>query len=1569
MSDLDIKSIYNKIISNNYLSNSYRHITRSKIIHFFLLLIEMFINIIQELDILINDFKPLEEKEEKSKLNFILYITIKSNNLSQIYKLYILITFALLFDLLYLFLTKKNILIKHTYISITINFLELIYFRVFALIFFDLLFSLEKFYFLISVIIFFPHIYLIITNFLFNHLYFFVPEFIHYPFDEFSSIFDIILFFCKIILAITGTAENEFLGKFFYIILFLLQIFFSLYFIEKLINHSYLFMKNSFLNKTRLGFFVTNTIIIGFSILVGKKEIMTILFIFVSVGLLLIIMGYLYFMYNPFYFIRIKRESPMENIYFYLYILSNKNTVDYLFENKVNEHYESCGICILCKKYNYFLNKYDRKLELENEEKKSLLNFDKTNMIDDINYNNDYQFIDLFYIVYDGENKYFQLIKKMVMNYKQKGKESFNNNAHYYVNLSFLIYLDYENNNITLSLNEKLILEIIKEENRIFLDNHQTQILQLLLCNKFIDLSNKVIEKIKDILNSEPNLNKAKKLIDLSFMLKEMKNKKYKKNLFSHKLENISNLKNIISVCSIIYEEIFNTTLNNSQIPIRDNIQPLEDIFRTSSNKNDKIISLSLNLRDKKCIIIRAGKGLSLYINNNLFDLFPLVFQQYQINLFLSIILNNFDKTLTKENNNEINNISVVQSKKNKRKNNKSNLKNIKSIRPITNNNKNKKEYVEIKLIICENISSKVYYKLLTLKITPLFNNDNNYFILFDGLFFIHKLSVISIIDYEKNKQAEEKVFAVSEPELEKNSETYSIPIKKYNSWQNNQGFNMTKVSAFTISFKLYSIYMLIPRDKELKKKLQRHLTIIKEGKLLEDEEEVEHHNSFHKNTRIEKLNLMEDNASVTSQQTSSSHEKGLSALALRNKKKENYYEYNIFDRLKKIIYLTIIIILIMIIFEYVHLNSLENNIKNNDNSYLKFRDFYKLYFQLFSMTLSAACIIMDSSKCKNLISFYIDNYFSLYNDYFDYDSFLFMQSEVLAQKIMTQRIVMNKIHEYIGNNYYNQIFNKMIHYSRVSQMFTQDDIQYNVIHVGTQFSEAILIMCNSFKVLTEPNDTKPIIYFLNKKDESFSYLNNMANKNELFSYQKEIYEMILNYKIYSGEFDSINENLKIISYKKSQKIKVCVFLYINLNIIMIVFIAALVYIYIFFFENIIIKILNYLNMIMNVKNSGFKFDEMFSRKLDNLETIIQLYNGDPIQALHNLNNIYNEYQQYLTTKNKNEAIEMAKRGFRKMSEEDNKKNEIYNIPKNQRIINKKEIRNLNIVNKYLIIFYIILIIAFILLVYLNVIWANFFNIKNNLYNLIEKNNNLETTTYRAINIYNLIIFNNFTLSEVTEYIYPEIYNPEEPISIIKTFYENLKYAFNNKKEKDILGKNLYQDLEDLYDFNCENLYELNDDFLKELYTSKVSNKPPNIKEKLIKICNNSKITESNDLRAVFERHIQYIKNGILSIDDYSYDGLIEHLKKQYLGGIANFFNVVIIYLLEVLFSKPHINATNKVLELLKKNILMTEITFIVIDIIFVVIIIFFFIAKIKKYCNQILLLKNTFKIFENQEQ
>ena len=180
------------------------------------------------------------------------------------------------------------------------------------------------------------------------------------------------------------------------------------------------------------------------------------------------------------------------------------------------------------------------------------------------------------------------------------------------------------------------------------------------------------------------------------------------------------------------------------------------------------------------------------------------------------------------------------------------------------------------------------------------------------------------------------------------------------------------------------------------------------------------------------------------------------------------------------------------------------------------------------------------------------------------------------------------------------------------------------------------------------------------------------------------------------------------------------------------------------------------------------------------------------------------------------------------------------------------------------------------LLIYiaLNIIWQRFFNTKKNLFLLIDKNCNLESSLYRAINIYNLMIFDNFTITEVTKNIYPSLYNPNESISILKSFYEDLKLAFNSKKEKDSLG-NLYEDIEDTSNFTCQQIYELNNDIFDELMESSVLQKPTDIKEKLISMCENTKLTESNDPRTLFERHFQRIKNGIVTINDFSYEGLI----------------------------------------------------------------------------------------------
>ena len=198
-------------------------------------------------------------------------------------------------------------------------------------------------------------------------------------------------------------------------------------------------------------------------------------------------------------------------------------------------------------------------------------------------------------------------------------------------------------------------------------------------------------------------------------------------------------------------------------------------------------------------------------------------------------------------------------------------------------------------------------------------------------------------------------------------------------------------------------------------------------------------------------------------------------------------------------------------------------------------------------------------------------------------------------------------------------------------------------------------------------------------------------------------------------------------------------------------------------------KIINYVNMTINIKNDKFNFSEMFSKKIENLETILSIYNGDPIKAVEELNNLY---KKFLTEQNKNNPNDSNKKGLRKISNIDNKKNEseMGNIPKNQRIVSKKDIRNLHFIYNYLLYFLLILtsfLCSFGVMMY---IWSRHFKRTRNLFNLFKKNYILESSVYKAINIYDLMLLNNYTIDEISKIIFYDLnINKNEPNSLIKS--------------------------------------------------------------------------------------------------------------------------------------------------------------------------------------------------------
>jgi len=1542
MSDLEISKIEKNINSDNYFVNCYENLIRTKVVHFVFILIEILLNILQELEIFIRGFKEENISKKDMGLNLVSILTNLFDKLPTFGKLTIIIFYISFIGILYYFI-KKMFKIKYIFIKIGVNFLEIFFFRTFTLIFFNFFFTLEKEVFLFGCLFLFPYIFFVINNFKYNHLYYFVPDFIDYPYDEFSSQFDIILLMTKLILSCASSTTNSGFGKFCFLILFLFQIFICFYFINKLINHSYIFMKNTFINKTRLSLFISKSIIILLAVLYGKTEIISILFLIVCLCILIIIMTYMYYIYNPFYYIKIKRETPLENTLFYLYILSEKNDFDFVLKNKIKDHYQICGFCELCKKYIKFIRK--KKKNFGDDENEIFI---KDEVEQNYKSADNIKF-DLFDVFYEGKNKYFQLIKKIVLSYKYKGMEEFNNNSYYFINLSFLIYSEYKNNNFVLLLNERILLQVLNKENR-FLENHESQIKQLLLCNQFICLSNEIMTLIKDILNSDANITKAKKMIDLSLLLVKMKDPIYKNNLFSNKVENISSSKHLLIACSIIYEEIFNTALNNTQIPIRDNIQPFEDIINNHSNKSNRLISLGIDLINQNCKIIRAGKGLSTYVNDNLFDLFPLIFKQFQINYFMSNILNNFENNVDFNDNN--NGIFL-----NRKKAIKSSTKYIKGGLK-TYNNKNKKDNVEIKIIICEIISSKMYYKLLTLKLSPLFNNNNNHFIIFDGLFSIQKDTIISFQDFEKSKKSNEILLAVSDPELQENIKGLSFSLKKFSSIQNKLGYMLSKISSFNISSKSYNIYIL--SKKESSKKYVQKNSLLKGIRHAERDEEQ---NSENKNSEIKKMMLLEETASVSSQQTNSSASNGISNIAGRNKRKENLYEHGGFTKVQKVIYFAIGIMFLVLTVEYFHLKKLQISTINNNYSFLEYREFYKLYFQLFTSTLGLVCIMQDGI-CKRLITVYTNQYHMNYpqSGNFDFTQLVEIQNEILSKNILEKKNILVDIHKNIGSETYNELFGKSIDYKRIIQSANSTTVMFNLTSIKMKFFEAILIICNSFQILAPLKDDQ--IIFLNKTIDDPFYSLNHNDINENFNeYQKELYEMILNYKTYYDNLNIINNKLKQLLLSRSNFVEKIIYFDICSDAFMDLVIIFLLYFYLICFENIIIKVLNYLNMTMNIKNEEFNFASTFLKKIENLEIILEFYNGNPINAIQNINNIYSNYQQYLNSKNKNKAIDMNKKNYKKILEE----NEFDNVPKNQRILTRNNIRKLNITFKYLFSFFVIFIIALVIFIGNIIFWYGYFSKKTNLYILIDKNASLETSVYRAINFYDLMIFNNYTMDEISK-LYLDKKDNNHPNALFRTFYNDLKFAFNNKKERNEINS-IYKNFENIMTFTCETLFELNNDYLELIKNNSKSASLNDIKGNLIKLCENTGIADSNDYTTVFERHFQYIRNGMVSLTDYSYPGLLGHFNS---GGTISrmslFFNCILIYLLELTNSDPHKKAVQKLLKLFVFSIRLTELIYLFFDILLINIVIFVYIKNIKSSCKQIFLLRKIFKIFEIHE-
>ena len=1497
--------ISKKIKHNNYLSNSYKVLTKAVFIHFFIILIEFSLILLQIIDIYYQNYKPKESNSTKKIFNPILLIIYKTDKISQSALFLILFILIILFDFLY-FLTNYYEKLRFSYIpKIVINFLELFFFRLFTQLYFNFQFSLPSPYFEILLIITIIHILIIISNFRYNHLYYFTPDFIEYPYDEINSYFELYLLALKFILSIGGTTSTPELGKLCFILIIIFDVIFSFYLCYLMIYHSYLFMKNKFLNKTRLSFRLSETLILIILFFIQKEKIYSIFFIIIVILIIFSFTSFIYLLYSPFQFIFISRDRQEINLFDYLYILSSKQPFDFIIENQIGNHFDKCGICNLCEKYiEYKIQKYGN----DNTENTILISCNEKK-------NN--KKMDLFDLLYNESNSFLLLMKNLIKNYNIKGKNYLINNSVVYINLSFLIYQDY-NTNINLALNEKLIFEYINNQNTNS-ESHKNIIEGIFLINEFISLGNNTLNLIKKILDEETKIIKAQQLYLLSNELKKIQAHKFTDNLLgNHKSDNdnsnngYNSAKKEILICSIFYEELFNTILNNSQFPLRENPQPVEDFFN-GSIKNDDRITIEFDVITNYCKIIRTGKNLFIHKNQNLYELFPFEFRQIQTKLFLEKIKN------------------------------------------IT------KTYAEFKFIILKVIDNKNYYQLMQLKLFVLFNNSIKETIYLSGIYSFQydtATTKTNLNNLNFNSDTNhEQILAISNPKFDQsdtlsNNNNYSFSNFAENI--KNKGYLLNKDFSYCFTYINYNIYRIKPK-KIRRGSVAANIKIEINNEDYENSLDEESGNS----NIIKNLELIGETGSMTSVQTTTSS-KDYSSIAIDAKKKQDkFLQKKGFKKLNIIIFIIIVLILIIVIIETILLAYLKNKNYQQNQSMIDIREFIKLYYKLLTSTFSVVCLPLklNSSTCLNYLSFF-NEYLNatLPNDNINLTTYVLTQNKILVNELINNKNNLQNLINIIGEEIYNNVINNEMIYIEIGK--TSKSLYKNERKV--KFSEAVSLLCNSFVLLNNNDNYYYIypIYFLNKMKNPFD---NIQNQNSISEFQEEIYTLILNYRSFYINFKRIIFELSTILGSKSNLINITIYISLNFNTVIFLILLVSITIYIWRFQEVIINSINYINLIINYKDDDYSFKEVFSTKIENLEIILNMYKHNPSIALQNINDIYNTHWKFLSKKQKENKINNNK----EINNNSNKKNELENIPLCHQLITRKNYKSLKICKSYNFIPLVLVILILFVYIILLMEWIYFFSQTANVYILLHKKFAIERSTYQSLGLCQLMFFQNLTIKEISNYI-GDSFNENNPSDgnetiILKDFYDNLQLNFELDKDFSKLGS-YYKNLESQISFDCNILFNRfkRDKVLSELYEQLESD---NVFNKLINICIKSKVTETKDFKSVFEKHLQLISDTITGIDDFSYDKLINSKNMFSLSKASFFFFVMTTNIMDYIIGTQHISITNQLFNQMNYRIIFTAVLFFVSVFIYFWIFMYFFRSKISNYFKQIFQLRKVFNI------
>ena len=1480
---------------NEYLCNTYKVIINNKFLHLIFALLEYFFS----LSIQISNFATQFQNGKKINISWLLFhLAIeKLVNIMQIQIKLIIIPIIYILIIIYFFIYSKfsfkNI---NLFNKIIINVFEIFIFRAFFIIIFYIAFSINNNIALfIFIVLSIPLILLIINHFLTNHLYYFSPHFKIYPYDFYSSYLDIFHLIEKVLICISSQSFIKALNEFLFIITFLLEIISFLVSVYIFYFKSYYIMKNTFINKSKFSFLLSTMLISFIMIIMDKNDLKGYSFLIIIINIYVIFFILIQIFYDPYQFAFFSNNENIENLYFYFHIIDNLKNDSFILEEKLEKHYSSCRNCELC----YKLQKY---------------------LMNKVNYKK------LYKILYKDYSILSNLINELIHVSLTEGKESIRNNSYFLINIIYCYYINYKNNYV-LSSNLKLLYEIINEDNKNILDNHLLSSNQVLLINEFLNKSDKILNQIKDTILEKIMQVKVEKFFVLFESIFDLKNKKFQK-LYYNKNEGIINFFRYISICSMIYEEIFNTSFSNSGVSLKENQIFLDDLSSKNNSEINQII-IQLNLLNFENKIIYILGEFSKFKNKTLCQLFPQIFRSKQL-----LIIKN-----------KITNSKYFKSWSNEESQNNT----------FGNNNKDTEgDYIDFQFIIYEN-EKKKKYKLINLRLSLIYPLDMTKYILLYGFYSFENNIIITLDKSSKDKKKEYLLNNEDKENLDENN--ILIKYKKNEKYYNNQ--KLIFINKYFINLNCYNIYYILNpvRQKTYKEDINyndrnSNKNVIKEINSKMKNElygESEGNQNFN--------NLFQNSSSTFTSISNNKHNfKKRSKNGNKDKKKKNIFRYFQFN----LVFLCILLALCQII---CHI-SIEAYIKFSEKqsaALTNFKNYIGIYNSMISNLLPLVCLSKESrgDDCSSIIELY-ENFYnnSEVEERLDLKTFFLLQNQFASNEAIK---VKQKINEAITNSEDKDLLdfvNSKMPTFYLNQNISKNEIKLSIVIEQKSFLEFLDLMNNGLLIISSKYDyLKEKVYIVNDINlnnffrTQFSALNHVKLDEPLSQYQIYFYYFILNYQFFCQRMDLTCLKIIIKASTIDNKCTNLIFFSVALNLILYLLMHFVLFLYMRKYYKIVIDLFEEIHKKMNIKNESISINEMFLQKIEKLKTIVSLYKQDIYQAIVDLNFIYDNYKKFIEQKNKEMEKYLKKEKILNNTNR-NKKN-IKNI-KMVYIINAKE----NKIYKYNFILTLIYSIALNISFYL--MWLSYYGILSKINEVIKVHSNFSNDAYKFLNYYQLMIYHNYSMEDINSF---ERFNQSLGQDLFSKIYSDIQALYDVKKLIVQLSRYDLGNVDPYFNYTCKTYYEY-------LFASHKFLKSIDIKYKnfFLFSCKDLNIYESTNYKQIFTILFEHIQIGINEINDRSYRGLINTFYNEKIPKAIILFLTFYNYAFELLGMEIQRKSSQQIDSIRIKYININFFIYYATSFSFLLIIIFVYIWKINIQYKKIHGLKKVFKICKKKE-